>query len=72
MVFILAHVGSCGTAAWRSRPVIVDDIATDPLWDNYRAAILPLGYVACWSTPIFNNQHQVVGTLAFYLKKLAI
>ncbi|MCG2574134.1 EAL domain-containing protein [Acinetobacter sp. ME22] len=68
-IHIGPYVGSCGTAAWRSRPVIVDDIATDPLWDNYRAAILPLGYVACWSTPIFNNQHQVVGTFAFYFKK---
>jgi hypothetical protein len=25
-------VGSCGTAAWRNAPVLVDDIAQDPLW----------------------------------------
>jgi len=25
--------GSCGTAAYRASPVIVSDIATDPLWD---------------------------------------
>lgn len=68
-VHIGPYVGSCGTAAWRSRPVIVDDIATDPLWDNYRDSLLPLGYTACWSTPIFNNQHQVVGTFAFYFKQ---
>ncbi|MBH0178583.1 MAG: PAS domain-containing protein [Nitrospira sp.] len=29
-------VGSCGTAAFRREPVIVEDIATDPLWANHR------------------------------------
>ncbi len=28
--------GSCGTAAYRAKPVIVSDIATDPLWADYR------------------------------------
>jgi PAS domain S-box-containing protein len=27
-------VGSCGTAAYRAEPVIVSDIATDPLWSG--------------------------------------
>lgn len=27
-------VGSCGTAAFTATPVIVTDIATDPLWAN--------------------------------------
>src|SRR5690242_9367856 len=26
------NVGSCGTAAWRGRPVFVSDIEQDPLW----------------------------------------
>jgi hypothetical protein len=28
--------GSCGTAMFRGKPVIVSDISTDPLWDEYR------------------------------------
>lgn len=28
--------GSCGTAAYRNAPVIVADIATDPLWVQHR------------------------------------
>src|SRR5882762_2518540 len=28
--------GSCGTAAYRGEQVIVEDIATDPLWAEYR------------------------------------
>ena len=29
--------GSCGTAAYLGQPVIVEDIATDPLWADFRA-----------------------------------
>ncbi|MBS7776520.1 EAL domain-containing protein [Acidovorax sp. CCYZU-2555] len=58
--------GSCGTAAWRNETVRVDDIATDPLWAEHKHRILPLGFVACWSTPIRNSQGRVVGTFAFY------
>lgn len=58
--------GSCGTAAWRNETVRVDDIATDPLWAEHRHLILPLGFVACWSTPIRNSQGRVVGSFAFY------
>jgi GAF domain-containing protein len=59
--------GSCGTAAWRNAPVIVDNIAQDPLWEQYRHLVL-LGYQACWSTLICNSQHQPIGTFAFYFR----
>lgn len=62
------QVGSCGTAAWRNEAVVVHDIATDPLWTDYKADILPLGYKACWSTPIVNNAGNVAGTFAFYYR----
>ncbi|MET1113922.1 MAG: EAL domain-containing protein [Comamonas sp.] len=67
-VAIGPSVGSCGTAAWRNETVRVDDIATDPLWADFRHLILPLGYVGCWSTPIRNSLGRVVGTFAFYFK----
>ena len=44
-------VGSCGTAAYTGKQVIVGDIATDPLWAGYRTAALSHGLRACWSTP---------------------
>jgi hypothetical protein len=31
-----ACAGSCGTAAYRAEPVFVEDIATDPLWADYK------------------------------------
>ncbi len=60
--------GSCGTAAFRREAVIVEDIATDPLWENYRAYALPHGLRACWSTPIIDTQKRVLGTFALYFR----
>lgn len=65
-VMIGPSVGSCGTAAFTGQPVIVTDIATDPLWANYREIALQHQLQACWSTPIFDSLHQVVGTFAIY------
>jgi diguanylate cyclase (GGDEF)-like protein len=62
------HTGSCGTAAWRGEAVEVSDIATDPLWDDYRSLALPLGFLACWSSPIKARDGRVVGTFAFYYR----
>lgn len=60
--------GSCGTAAYRKQEVVVTDIATDPLWEDFRALIQPLGLKACWSTPIRNPAGEVVATFAFYFR----
>ena len=60
--------GSCGTAAYRNQPVIVTDIATDPLWDDYRALALLYGLRACWSTPIRSASGKVLGSFAMYYR----
>jgi len=62
------RAGSCGTAAFRHEPVIVEDIATDPLWDDYREVALRHDLRACWSTPIFDGQQHVLGTFALYFR----
>lgn len=59
-------VGSCGTAAWRGEPVFVEDIMTDPLWEDYADFVKPFGYRSCWSTPIRSYQGDVLGTFALY------
>ncbi len=61
--------GSCGTAAYRSEPVEVTDIATDPLWKDYKDIFLPLGLRACWSSPIKGRDSKVSGTFAFYYRE---
>jgi two-component system cell cycle sensor histidine kinase/response regulator CckA len=62
-------VGSCGTAAYRREPVIVPDIATDPLWAAYRHLALPHGLRACWSTPIASQDGGILGTFAIYYRE---
>ncbi|MCS6858937.1 MAG: PAS domain S-box protein [Abditibacteriales bacterium] len=65
-VAIGPNVGSCGTAAYLSQTVIVADIATDPLWANFRDLALGYGLRACWSTPIFSSSGKTLGTFAMY------
>ena len=61
--------GSCGTAAYRGEPVIVSDIATDPLWAKYRDLALSHSLRACWSTPILSSENKVLGTFAMYYRE---
>ena|SRR5258705_474514 len=61
--------GSCGTAAFYRKQVIVEDIATDPLWKDYKSYALVEGLRSCWSTPIFNANGDLLGTFALYYKE---
>lgn len=58
--------GSCGSAAFLRKPVLVADIAADPRWVDYRDQALTLAFQACWSTPIFDENERVLGTFAVY------
>jgi diguanylate cyclase (GGDEF)-like protein/PAS domain S-box-containing protein len=59
-------VGSCGTAVYRREAVIVADILSDPLWDDYRELAAQYDYRSCWSTPILSHQGDVLGVFAMY------
>jgi diguanylate cyclase (GGDEF)-like protein/PAS domain S-box-containing protein len=61
-------VGSCGTAAYWRKAVVVSDIMQDPLWEDYRQLAEPHGYRSCWSTPILSHQGDVLGVFAMYSK----
>src|SRR5437868_14443646 len=39
---------------------------TDPLWADYRDLAEICGLRACWSTPIFSHQGDVIGSFAMY------
>ncbi len=58
--------GSCGTAVYRRAPVIVTDIMSDPLWEDFRDLAAVHGYRSCWSTPILSHQGDVLGVFAMY------
>jgi PAS domain S-box-containing protein len=61
--------GSCGAAASRAERVIAEDIATHPYWAKYKDIALPYGLRACWSSPIFDPQKNVLGTFAMYYRE---
>jgi PAS domain S-box-containing protein len=63
--------GSCGTAAYLGAPVIVSDIATDPLWDvpEHRASALKHALRASWSNPVLSSAGKVLGTFCMYYRE---
>ena len=61
--------GSCGTAMYLGKQVIVTDMLTDPLWEDYRELALLSGLRACWSTPIFSGAGKVLGSFAMYYRQ---
>ncbi len=64
------NAGSCGAAAYRGERIIVSDISKHPNWDDYRHLALPHGLRACWSTPIFSPESEVLGTFAMYYREV--
>ena len=45
-------------------PVYSVDIATDPIWADFREVALQHGFRSCWSTPIRDANAAIIGTFA--------
>ncbi|RYU95362.1 PAS domain S-box protein [Emticicia agri] len=63
-----SEAGSCGTAMYLGKNVIVTDIETDVLWNNYRSLAEPYHFLACWSIPIKRSDGEVLGSFATYYR----
>ena len=59
-------VGSCGTAAFWKFPVVVKNIAEDPLWKDLRDAAAIADVACCWSVPVTSTNNKVLGAMALY------
>jgi PAS domain S-box-containing protein len=59
-------MGSCGAAAFRGEPVIVEDIQTDPVWAAFRDIARQYDLRSCWSMPIRAADGRLLGTFANY------
>ena len=68
-IVIGPHAAGSGTAVYRREQVIVTDIATDRLWNDYRALAMEQGYRACWAMPIRSPQGRILGALAMYVNE---
>ena len=64
-----ARFGSCAACAEWARPVVVADLASDPIWEQRREAALLCGLRASWSVPILASDGRVVGTFAVYRRQ---
>ncbi|MFB8791902.1 MAG: PAS domain S-box protein [Potamolinea sp.] len=63
-------VDSCSSAAYFGKRLIVEDIATDPLWANFKELALSYGLAACWSEPIVSEKGKVLGTFELYFTEV--
>jgi PAS domain S-box-containing protein len=60
--------GSYGAAVFHRRPVIVEDVARDPLWERDRLLALRHGLRACWSVPVLDVAGAPLGTVSIYYR----
>ena len=60
------NVGSCGTATYCGKRVLVENIETDPKWAEIKHVALPHGMRCCWSEPIKNSKGDVLGAFGMY------
>jgi diguanylate cyclase (GGDEF)-like protein/PAS domain S-box-containing protein len=60
------ETGSCGTAAFHKKRIIVADIQHHPYWDNYKDLAAQANLASCWSEPIRGSNNKVLGTFAIY------
>jgi len=65
-VAIGPSAGSCGTAMFHNRRIVVEDIQTDPLWTDYRDIAALADLRSCWSQPIHAADGTVLGSFAIY------
>ncbi|MFM9908851.1 MAG: PAS domain S-box protein [Chitinophagaceae bacterium] len=65
------NTGSCGTAMYLKKNVIVENIATSSVWENYKEVALEYQLAACWSFPISSSQNKVLGSFAIYHKQIS-
>jgi len=60
------NTGSCGTAAFHKKRIIVEDIQNHPYWENYKDLAAQADLASCWSEPIWGSNNKVLGTFAIY------
>ncbi|MDA8396982.1 MAG: PAS domain S-box protein [Actinomycetota bacterium] len=61
---VSADGGSCPNALLSRTPVYVADIREDARWSGVAEIAEDLQLRACWSTPVFDHEGEVIGTFA--------
>jgi diguanylate cyclase (GGDEF)-like protein/PAS domain S-box-containing protein len=63
-----ADVDCCGTAVFLGQAAVSEDIAADPRWAGHRDLAAQHGLRACWSTPVYSADRQVMGSFDIYFR----
>lgn len=64
------NAGSCGTAAFTGKPVIVTDTSTDVRWADFRDLAEEFQIEACWAFPVFDRRlDDTIATIAIHLER---
>ncbi|WP_438465408.1 bifunctional diguanylate cyclase/phosphodiesterase [Marinomonas sp. PE14-40] len=63
------NIGSCGTATFTGKQVLVEDIKVDPKWEKIKHLALPHGLRSCWSEPVISPSGKVLGAFGMYYQQ---
>ncbi|RYD84308.1 MAG: PAS domain S-box protein, partial [Verrucomicrobiaceae bacterium] len=61
--------GSGGTAIFRRKIVVVEDVQVDPLWSECREAAARSGIRAAACRPIFDSRGEILGAFGLYYRE---
>ncbi len=61
--------GACGVCYQERRQIIVEDVYTDPIFEEYREAAQTAGYLACHSTPLIARNGNIIGVLTVHFRE---
>ncbi|MCB6183396.1 response regulator [Leeia sp. TBRC 13508] len=64
------HQGSCGSCAHSGVRTITPSIQDDPCWVDFAEVASRAGLKSCWSEPITDSGHKVIGTFAIYRREV--
>ncbi len=62
-------IGPCAAAAYNKEIVVIEDIASNSTWKDWKNLALINNLHSCWSFPIFSSKKNVLGTFAVYHSK---
>jgi diguanylate cyclase (GGDEF)-like protein len=61
--------GACGTAVATGQPVVVADVATDPVTAGFTDIAAAYNLRSVWALPLFDSTGQAVGSFAVYRER---
>ncbi|MBP1908952.1 GAF domain-containing protein [Methanolobus bombayensis] len=62
-------IGSCSTAVYTGKRVVVEDIMEHPYWEDLREVALKAGLRASCCEPIISSNNEVFGTFGMYFRE---